>query len=94
MADTSQATYEPVVKLPKPPKHFGKIAAEAWSTYGKELIDSSILCVTDLAAQEQFAIWSDSIMIPYLPPGHDPHPGKSVDTLPATGSRDKSARTR
>ena len=57
MADTSQATYEPVVKLPKPPKHLGKIAAEAWSTYGKELIDSSVLCVTDLAALEQFAIW-------------------------------------
>ena len=55
MADTSQATYEPVVKLPKPPKHLGKIAAEAWSTCGKELIDSSVLCVTDLAALEQFA---------------------------------------
>ena len=31
MADTSQATYEPVEKLPNPPKHLGKIAAEARS---------------------------------------------------------------
>ena len=76
MADTSQATYEPVVKLPKPPKHLGKIAAEAWSTYGKELIDSSVLCVTDLAALEQFAIWWERFRL-----ANNPHDAELVELI-------------